>query len=130
MKQILYFLITIITSYFVYRIMNVYWMFAILGLWLVFGFALLKLHFSDALKLWGIVLGFLVIMLGGAVMVARIWSEFVAGVWIVICIVLLVAFQKKLMRLLTVFRIAEQFEDSVKESSQILFLLATFPLIS
>lgn len=118
MKKILYFLIAVIGSYFVYRSINVYWMLGFLGLWLAFGFTLLKLHFASAFQLWGVVLGSISIMLGGGVVIARQWSEFAAGVWIFICIILLMVFQKKLIRLVTIFRIADDFEKIVKQSER------------
>jgi len=60
----------------------------------------------------------MVIMLGSAVVLARQWSEFAAGVWIFICMILLMVFQKKMMRMVTIFRIAEKFEEIVKENSE------------
>ena len=96
MRKLIYFLITIIGGYIVYKTVDVYWMLGFWGVWFAFGMTLLKLHLKDALQLWGIVIGTMVVMMGGAVIIARQWSEFAAGVWIFICIILLMVFMKRL----------------------------------
>ena len=103
MKKLLYFLFAVIGSFDVYRIANLYWMLAFLGLWLAFGITLLKLHLGDALRLWGIVLGVLVILLGGAVILAKGCGELAAGIWIFICVVLFFIFQNTLRRMILMF---------------------------
>ena len=90
-------------------------MLAFIGIFLAFGVTLIKLPLSDALRLWGFVIFFMVIMLGGAVILARQWSEFAAGVWIFIWLILLMVFQNKIKRLIPIFYIAEKFEEIVKE---------------
>jgi membrane protein YdbS with pleckstrin-like domain len=93
-------------------------MLAIIGFFLAFGITLLKLHLGDALRLWGIVLGVIIILLGVAVILAREWSEFAAGVWIFIGIVLLFLFQNKLKRKIAIFNIADKFEEIIDEESE------------
>ncbi len=92
-------------------------MLAFIGFWLAVGVTLLKLHLSDALRLWGFVIFYMAIMLGGGVILARKWSEFAAGVWIFIWIILLMVFQNKIKRLIPILYIAEKFEEIVKEKS-------------
>ena len=118
MKKLIYWLLLIGGAYLAYRTVDFYFMWTFIGIYLAFGITLIKLHLGDALRLWGIVFGFLGIMLGGAVIIAREWSEFLAGVWIFICIVLFMIFQKKLMRLIPIFYLAEKFEEVVREKSK------------
>jgi len=118
MKKIIYWLILVAGGFLVYHIADVYLMLAFIGLWLAFGVTLLKLHLSDALRLWGFVIFYMAIMLGGGVILARKWSEFAAGVWIFICIILLFVFQNKIKRLIPMLYIAEKFEEIIKEKSK------------
>jgi hypothetical protein len=117
MKKLIYWLILIGGAYFIHQIANVYCMLAFIGLFLAFGITLIKLHLSDALRLWAFVITFMVIMLGGAILLARHWNEFAAGVWIVICIILLFVFQNWIKKMIPIFYIAEMFEEIVKEKS-------------
>ena len=117
MKKMLYWLTMIGGAYLTCRIIDVYFMLAFIGLFLAFGVTLIKLHLGDALRLWGFVFSFMIIMLGGATLVARYWSEFAAGVWIVTCIILLFVFQNRIKRMIPIFYIAEIFEEIVKEKS-------------
>ncbi len=96
MRKIFYWLILVAGRYLIYRIADVYWMLAFIGIFLAFGVTLIKLPLSDALRLWGFVIFFMVMMLGGAVILARQWSKFAAGVWIFIWIILLMVFQNKI----------------------------------
>jgi hypothetical protein len=117
MKKLIYWLILIGGAYFIHQIANVYCMLAFIGFFLAFGITLIKLHLSDALRLWAFVITFMVIMLGGAILLARHWSEFAAGVWIVICIILLFVFQNRIKKMIPIFYMAEMFEEIVKEKS-------------
>ena len=57
-------------------------------------------------------------MLGGAVILARQWSEFAAGAWIFIWIILLMVFQNKIKRLIPILYLAEKLEEIVRVKSK------------
>jgi len=118
MKKLIFWILLIVGAYIVYRIVDVYFMLTFIGFYIAFGITLLKLHLGDALRVWGFVFFFMIIMLGGAVILARNWNEFAAGVWIFICIILLMIYQKKIIRMIPIFHIAEMFEEIVKEKSK------------
>ena len=118
MKKLIYWLILIGGAYFVHQIADVYFMLAFIGVFLGIGITLVKLHFGDALRLWVFVFTFMFIMLGGAILLARHWYEFAAGVWIVICIILLFVFQNRIKKMIPIFYLAELFEEIVKEKSK------------
>jgi hypothetical protein len=114
MKKLIFWLLLLGGGYAVYRNAEGYWVVAYVGLLLAFGFLFKKLHTGDAFRLVGFVVGFTVLMLGGGVIIARKWSEPAAGVWIGVCIVLLMIFQGKIKRMIPTFRIANEFEELVK----------------
>jgi hypothetical protein len=118
MKKLIWGLFFVGGAYLSNRIAGVYWMIAFIGLWLASGFIFKKLHIGDALRLIGFVVFFMAMMLGGGVILARTWGETAAGVWIFICVVLLMIFQKRIVRMIPIFRIAQEFEDIVKEKSK------------
>ena len=118
MKKIIALFIVALGSWFWYRFGGIPFTFAWLGLCLAFGFTCLKLHFSDAIRLWGFVAAVLILLLGGAVFLARRLGEGAAFLWIVIGTVLLMMYQKKLLRRwLPLFRLADEFERIVRERS-------------
>ena len=118
MKKFIYWLIFIVGGILVYQVADVYAMWAFIGLYLAFGITLLKLNLSDALRLWGFVIFYMVILLGGGAILAGKWGEFAAGVWIFIWIILLFVFQNKIKRLIPIFYIADEFEKIVREKSK------------
>ena len=117
MKKLIYWIILFCGAYLIHQIADVYFMWAFIGIFLGIGITLIKLHIGDALRLWGFVFTFMIIMLGGAILLARHWHEFAAGVWIVFCIILLFVFQNKIKRMIPIFYLAEMFEEIVKEKS-------------
>jgi hypothetical protein len=78
----------------------------------------LKLPTGDASRLVGFVILFVVVMLGGGVILARQWGKAAAGVWIFICLVFLMVFQNRIKRMIPIFRIADAFEEVVKDKSK------------
>ena len=114
MKKLIFWLLLLGGGYAVYRSAEGYVVVAYVGVCLAFGFLFKKLHTGDALRLIGFVIGFMAIMLGGGVIIARNWSEAAAGVWIGVCIVLLMIFQGRIKRMIPTFRIANEFEELLK----------------
>ena len=114
MKKLIFWLLLLGGGYAVYRSAEGYVVVAYVGVCLAIGYLFKKLHTGDALKLLGFVVGFMALMLGGGVIIARNWSEAAAGVWIGVCIVLLMILQGKIKRMITTFRIADEFEQVVK----------------
>ena len=117
MKKFIYWIILIGGAYLIHQIFDVYFMWAFIGTFLGIGITLIKLHFGDALRLWGFIFTVMIVMLGGAILLARHWHEFAAGVWIVFCIILLFLFQNKIKRMIPIFYLAELFEEIVKEKT-------------
>jgi hypothetical protein len=114
MKKLIFWLLLLGGGYAVYRSAEGYAVVAYVGVLLAFGFLFKKLHTGDALRLIGFVIGFMAVMLGGGVIIARNWSEAAAGVWIGVCIILLMVFQGKIKRMIPTFRIANEFEELIK----------------
>lgn len=114
MKKLIFWLLLLGGGYAVYRSAEGYCVVAYVGVCLAFGFIFKKLHTGDALRLVGFVISFMAIMLGGGVIIARIWSEAAAGVWIGVCIILLMVFQKRIKRMIPTFVIANEFEEVIK----------------
>jgi len=114
MKKLIFWLLLLGGGYAVYRTGEGYMVVAYVALCLAFGFIFRKLHTSDAFRLVGFVVGFMAVMLGGGVIIARNWSEAAAGVWVGVCIVLLMVFQGKIKRMIPTFRIASEFDELVK----------------
>lgn len=114
MKKLIFWLLLLGGGYAVYRTAEGYWVVAYVGVCLAFGFIFKKLHTGDALRLVGFVVSFMAIMLGGGVIIARNWNEPAAGVWIGVCIILLMVFQKRIKRMIPTFVIANEFEEVIK----------------
>ena len=118
MKRLIFLLIVIVGGYLVYRIAGDYWVLGWLGLCLAFALTCRKLHLGDALRLWGIVLAIVAVMLGGGLIIARQWGGAAYGVWIVFCLILLMIFKNRIVRLIPIFYLAEIFEEVVKEATE------------
>ena len=95
-----------------------YSLFAWIGLWIAFVFTCVKLKIDDALRLWGVVLGIAAIMLGGGTILARLCGEWAAGIWVFMCIVLLLLLRAKIIRLIPILHLTKIFDDIVKEQSK------------
>lgn len=118
MKKLAFWLILFGGAYLTYRMAEGYWVVGFIGLWLAIGLLFKRLPTGDALRLIGFVVLFMAIMLGGGIVLARRWGEAVAGVWMFVWIVLLAVFQKRIIRMIPVLRIAQEFEDVLKERSR------------
>lgn len=70
---------------------------------------------NDALRLWGAALSISIVMLGGAVILARLVGEWAGGIWVFVCIVLLLLLRTKILRLIPILHLAQTFEEIVKE---------------
>lgn len=111
-------LIFVVGAILLYMLLDGYWLFAWIGLWLAFGFTCVKLPVNDALRLWGIVLTIFAMMLGGGIVLARIFGEWAGGIWIFFCIVLLMFLRKKIIRLVPILHLAQTFKDIVNEKTK------------
>jgi hypothetical protein len=118
MKKLVFWLLLLGGGYAVYRTAEDYWVAGYIGVCLAFGYLFKKLPTGDALRLVVFVISFMAIMLGGGVIIVRNWSEPAAGVWIVLCIIFLMIFQRRLKRMIPVFRIADAFEEVVKDKTK------------
>jgi hypothetical protein len=74
MKKVVFLLLLIGGAYASYRMRGVHWMIAFIGLCLAFGFLFKKLPTGSASRLVGFVILFVVVMLGGGVILARQWG--------------------------------------------------------
>jgi len=119
MKKLLGFIIFLIGAWQFYRFGGGAFAFAWLGLCLAFLYTCRKLHLRDALKLWIYVFAVLAVLLGGALLLERNWGESAAFIWVILCTIVLMVFQKKLMRRwLPIFYLAQEFDDIVKRASE------------
>ncbi len=98
--------------------LNGYLLFAWIGLWGAFTFTCVKLTIDDALRLWGIVLGIAAIMLGGGTILARLLGEWAAGIWVFVCIILLLLLRARIIRLIPILHLTKFFDDIVKEKTK------------
>ena len=101
-----------------YIFLDGYFLFAWIGLWIAFTFTCVKLPLTDALRLWGVALSIVVMMLGGAVILARLVGEWAGGIWVFVCIVLLLFLRTKILRLIPILYLEKIFDDVVKGKSK------------
>ena len=89
------------------------WMLAWVALCVAFAITARLLTWSDALRLWAIVLGFLGTLIGGMVVLESRFGGFAAGVWLVVCLVLLMVLRRRLIRLVPMLHLATTFDEVV-----------------
>ncbi len=111
-------LIFIIGAILVYLLLDGYWLIAWIGLWFAFVVTCKKLPMGDVLRLWSIVLTIIVVMLGGGIILARLFGEWAGGIWIVVCMVLLMILRKRIIHLSPVLQLAQMFEDIVNAKTK------------
>lgn len=58
------------------------------------------------------------IMLGGGLIIARQWGGAAYGVWIVFCLILLMALKNRIIRLIPILHLAQLFEEVVEEATE------------
>ncbi|UCH58729.1 MAG: hypothetical protein JSV61_10985, partial [Anaerolineales bacterium] len=73
------------------------------GICLAFLVAKLFSNWNFALRLFAFALGYVVVLLGGAVLFARLWGEDIFFIWIGICLGFLILFQKKIGKWISSF---------------------------
>jgi hypothetical protein len=118
MKKLVFWIILIGGSIFISQVAEGYWVVGFIGLCLAFALIHSKVHTSDALRIFGFVIVWVLFMLGGGIIVARQWGEFAAGVWTVFSVVLLMLSMKLFKKLVPILNIAEKFDEIVKEKSE------------
>lgn len=84
------------------------------ALCVAFAFTARKLTWSDAFRLWFIVLAFFGVLIGGMVVLASRYGGFAAGLWLVICIVALLILRKRLVRAVPMLHLTQTFDEVVK----------------
>ena len=111
-------LVFIVGAILVFMFLDGYALFAWIGLWIAFAFTCKRLMIDDALRLWGVVLGIAAILLGGGIILARLCGEWAAGIWVVLCIILLLLLRARIIRLIPILHLIKIFDDIVKEKNK------------
>jgi hypothetical protein len=118
MGVFLYGIILIGGAFLALKLVNVYLAIAWIGICFAYGIAARKLPRQEALKLIGLPILAVVIMLGGGTILARNWGVTFSFIWIIICIVLIIIFSKKIIKLFPTLQLAELFQEVVDEAMQ------------
>jgi hypothetical protein len=100
-------------AYLAIRLGGVYWAIAWIGICIAYGIAARKLHWQEALKLTALPIIAVVIMLGGGIILARSYGVAFALIWVILCIVLIIVFSKKIIKLFPTLLMAERFQEVV-----------------
>jgi hypothetical protein len=114
MRAVAWFLVTLGGSVAWWRWGGGPWALAWLGLCLAFAFTARKLTWSDAFRIWIIVLGFLGLLIGGMVILEARFGGFAAGLWLVVCIAGLLLLRKRLVRAVPILHLTRTFDEVVK----------------
>jgi len=119
MKTFLFWLFLLGGSALLYFALSIYASFAWIGLCLAYAILAKRLFRRDAMAIVAFVIAFTVICLGGGTLFANLWSEAAAGIWVVVCILFLMLFAKKIIRRLSpALHMAEIFEEVVREAEE------------
>jgi hypothetical protein len=90
------------------------WALAWCALCVAFAFTARKLTWSDAFRLWTIVLGSAGLLLGGMVVLESRFGGFAAGLWLVVCVVSFLLLRKRLLRAVPMLHLTQTFDEVVK----------------
>ena len=85
-----------------------------IALCVAFAFTARKLTWSDAFRLWIIVLGFCALLIGGMIVLEARSGGFAAGVWLVICVTALLLLRKRLVRAVPILHLTKTFDEVVE----------------
>ena len=117
MKTSLYWIWLLGGAALLYFVLDVYWALTWVGLCFAYAVLARRLFRREAAAVAAFVIAFTVICLGGGILFARLWSEAAAGIWVVLCVVFLMLFVKKIFRQLSpTLHMAEFFKDAVREA--------------
>lgn len=116
MKTFLFWLFLLGGAVLLYFVLNVYWSFVWIGLCLAYAILAKRLFRRDAMAITAFAITFIVLCLGGGTLLANQWSEAAAGIWVVLCILFVMLFAKKIIRRLSpALHMAEIFDEVVRE---------------
>ena len=118
MGIVAYVIVLIAGGYLALRLGDVYWAIAWVGICIAYRIAARKLFKREALKLIFFAILSAVVMLGGGAILARIWGVAFAFFWIILCILLLILFRKRILNLFPTLKLAEQFQEVVNEAME------------
>ena len=118
MKKIIFWMMLIGGSIAVYRMVEGYWVAAWIGICFAIGYIYQKLPTFDATLFVGFFLGYFTILFGGMIFIARKWGEAPAMIFVIIWVIFMMIFGKKVIRCIPVFNLAETFDEIVKEQSK------------
>ena len=101
----------------VYHMAEGYWVVVWIGICLAIGYVYRKLFTFDATLFIGFFLVYITILFGGMIFIARKWGVAPGMMFVIIMIILLVIFGKKVILRIPMFHMAEIFDKIVKKQN-------------